>query len=132
MPKIQLTRVVSSADIGLMILADVPAFYDGTSPNKFFDYIAAGLPVINNYPGWLADTIEEHGCGEVVPPRDAPALADALCRLADQPARRQEYGRNARRLAESTFARSVWADRFVDWLEMVHAGKASGLREQVA
>ncbi len=119
-PKNRLNRVVSCCDIGLMILDDVPAFYYGTSPNKFFDYISSGLPVLNNYPGWLADLIGEHRCGLAVPPRDPEAFADALCELADNPERRREYGRNARQLAEKEFSRSRLAGEFVDWLEEVH------------
>jgi len=121
MPKKQLNLVISCADAGLMTLADVPAFYYGTSPNKFFDYLAAGLPVLNNYPGWLADLIQQHRCGVVVPPRNPAAFADALCRLADNPAERREFGRQARQLAESKFAREQLATRFVDWLEAVQA-----------
>ena len=55
--KPNLIPILSRANAGLMILADCPAFYFGTSPNKFFDYIAMGIQVINNYPGWLADLI---------------------------------------------------------------------------
>jgi hypothetical protein len=51
--KEKLSGLMKSAGLGLQILANVPAFYYGTSPNKFFDYIAAELPVLNNYPGWL-------------------------------------------------------------------------------
>ncbi len=124
MPKNQLNGIVSCADAGLMILANVPAFYYGTSPNKFFDYLAAGLPVVNNYPGWLADLIQQHRCGVAVPPGDAAALADALCQLADQPDLRREFGRNARRLAETQFARAAMAGKFVDWLESAHDHRA--------
>ena len=53
-----------------------PAFYYGTSPNKFFDYISSGLAVLNNYPGWLADMIQENKLGIVVPPKDANAFAE--------------------------------------------------------
>jgi glycosyltransferase involved in cell wall biosynthesis len=56
-PKTQVAVITASLDCGLMILKNVPAFYYGTSPNKFFDYLAAGVPVLNNYPGWLADQI---------------------------------------------------------------------------
>lgn len=52
--KAKLAGLMAATDLGLQILANVPAFYYGTSPNKFFDYIAAGLPVLNNYPGWLS------------------------------------------------------------------------------
>ena len=45
--KVDLDKLFASADLGLQILRNVPAFYYGTSPNKFFDYLAAGLPVLN-------------------------------------------------------------------------------------
>jgi glycosyltransferase involved in cell wall biosynthesis len=116
-PKTQLNQLMSTADVGLMILANVPAFYYGTSPNKFFDYIASGLPVLNNYPGWLAELIAEHQCGIAVPPDDPDAFAGALCRLADDPQARLEMGRNARALAEAQFGREALAKRFVEFLE---------------
>lgn len=115
--------MVSCCDIGLMILDDVPAFYYGTSPNKFFDYISSGLPVLNNYPGWLAGMITEHQCGLAVKPRDPEAFADALCRLADDPRQRREYGKNARRLAEREFSREKLSAGFVDFLEHIAARK---------
>ena len=117
MPKHQLSKVTASVDVGLMILANVPAFYYGTSPNKFFDYIASGLPVLNNYPGWLAGIIEENGCGVAVPPDNPEAFADALIQLRDSAARRREMGVKARSLAEAQFNREDLADRFVTFLE---------------
>ena len=117
-PKRELTALMSGVDVGLMILANVPAFYYGTSPNKFFDYIASGLPVLNNYPGWLADLIRHNECGLVVPPGDAAAFADALEALADRRDDLAEMGQNARILAEREFDRRRLADRFVDWIEM--------------
>lgn len=128
MPKNQLNHVVSCCDVGLMILDDVPAFYYGTSPNKFFDYISSGLPVLNNYPGWLAEMIGEHHCGIAVPPRDPEAFADALCKLADHPEHRSEYGKNARILAEKMFSRDRLANEFVDWLEAVYNDKHKQLQ----
>ncbi len=117
MPKRQLNDVVSCCDVGLMILADVPAFYYGTSPNKFFDYLASGLPVLNNYPGWLAGLIREHRCGVAVAPRDPKAFADAMEFLADHPEERKARSRRARQLGETEFAREKLAAEFVAWLE---------------
>lgn len=116
-PKDELNRIVASADVGLMILANVPAFYYGTSPNKFFDYIASGLPVLNNYPGWLAGTIEEHGCGIAVPPDDPEAFADALIRLAERSNETRRMGERARALAEAEFDRNSLGERFCRFLE---------------
>ena len=121
MPKRQLNTLVANCDVGLMILADVPAFYYGTSPNKFFDYLASGLPVINNYPGWLADLIRGHRCGQVVEPRNSRAFAEALIYLAENPGVRREMGANARRLGETQFARERLAAEFVSWVE-THGG----------
>lgn len=117
MPKHKLSKVTASVDVGLMILANVPAFYYGTSPNKFFDYIASGLPVLNNYPGWLAEMIDKNGCGVAVPPDDPEAFADALIQLRDGAAKRTGMGIKARSLAETQFNRADLADRFVSFLE---------------
>ena len=115
--KKQLAGLMASTDVGLQILSNVPAFYYGTSPNKFFDYIAAGVPVLNNYPGWLADMIAEHRCGFAVPPDDPSAFADALERAAANRTALREMGRRGRTLAEKAFDRAKLADRLVDWLE---------------
>ena len=118
-PKAELGAITASLDCGLMVLKDIPAFYRGTSPNKFFDYLAAGIPVVNNYPGWLAGLIEENRCGIVVPPGEAVAFADALQRLAADPAGRSAMGAAARGLGEKEFARSLLAAQFVTTLETV-------------
>lgn len=115
--KQKLAGLMASADLGLQILANVPAFYYGTSPNKFFDYIAAGLPVLNNYPGWLAEQIQSSGCGYAVPPDDPTAFADALVHAADHRDQLPEMGRRAHELAMAQYNRDVLAARFVDWLE---------------
>lgn len=111
-----LAGLLASADVGLQVLANVPAFYFGTSPNKFFDYIAAGLPVLNNYPGWLAEMIRENDCGYAIEPDDRCAFADALEDAADHRDELSEMGRQARRLAERSFDRAVLAEKFGCWL----------------
>lgn len=103
--KLELARVLSSSDLGLQILRNVPAFYFGTSPNKFFDYLAAGLPVLNNYPGWLKELIEENDCGWAVPPDNASAFADVLQEAAINRTDLAAKGNRARALAEREFDR---------------------------
>ncbi len=120
-PKEQLAQLLPKMDVGLMILRNLPEFYYGTSPNKFFDYIACGLPILNNYPGWLADMIGEHQLGRVVQPDDPEAFADAVLALRDMGRdERQTIGRRARELAEREFDRNHHAARFVDVLENAH------------
>ena len=115
--KTLLAGLMAQTDLGMQILADFPAFYYGTSPNKFFDYIACGLPVLNNYPGWLAEMIEEHQCGYAVPPQDPEAFGDALERAADHREELLEMGKRGLELARTRFDRELLAAQFVDWLE---------------
>jgi glycosyltransferase involved in cell wall biosynthesis len=122
--KLRLAGLMESTDLGLQILANVPAFYYGTSPNKFFDYIAAGRPVLNNYPGWLADMIGESRCGYAVPADNPVAFADALVHAADHRDELTEMGRRALALASSRFDRARLAADFVSWLEDAAARRA--------
>ena len=121
-PMVKLSGVTASATVGLMVLKNVPAFYYGTSPNKFFDYISSGLPVINNYPGWLADMIIENNCGVVVEPDNAITFADALIDMVDN-APLEEYSKNARALAEREFDRSLLGEKFVSFFEQIYQSR---------
>jgi glycosyltransferase involved in cell wall biosynthesis len=114
--KNKLSGLMESADLGLQVLANIPAFYYGTSPNKFFDYIASGLPVLNNYPGWLAGMIENNQCGFSIPPDNAIAFADALETALNNKARLAVMGNNAKALAEKEFDRKQLADKWVSWV----------------
>ena len=115
-PKEKLVGLLKSANLGLQLLANVPAFYFGTSPNKFFDYLAAGLPVLTNYPGWIAQLVSEHECGFAVHPDDPQAFVDGLIDAEENRERLAVMGRRARALAEERFDRTMLADRWVDWV----------------
>lgn len=115
-PKTKLTGLMDGADLGLQVLRNVPAFYFGTSPNKFFDYISAGLPVLNNYPGWLAGLIEENDCGFAVPPDDPATFADALIEASENRQALRQKGYNAQELAKTRFARSKLSNQWVQWV----------------
>ena len=117
MPKLKLFQYLhDTADIGLMILDNIPAFYNGTSPNKFFDYLSLGLPVLNNYPGWIASLIQDNNCGRVVPPGDSLSFAETLIELRNRDRDRNEMGLNALRLSKERFGRKLLADKFVEFL----------------
>lgn len=115
-PKTQLSGLMAGADLGLQILRNVPAFYYGTSPNKFFDYISAGLPVLNNYPGWLASLIAEQDCGFIVPPDDPHAFAKALILAAEDREALQLKSNRAQTLARRDFSRQALSAQWVEWV----------------
>ena len=93
-----------SVHVGLMVLKNLPEFYNWTSPNKFFDYISSGLPIINNYPGWISNIINENNVGISVKPNDYNAFADALIYLAENKASYKNKSMNARKLAVKDFS----------------------------
>jgi len=113
MPKVELVNILSSADIGLQVLANIPSFYYGTSPNKFFDYLAAGLPVLNNYPGWLADLIKKYKCGHLVEPDNPKEFADKLIYLSENPDIIKQMSFNAKKLAQKKFDMKILGKKFV-------------------
>ncbi len=119
MPKnILFNYLKENAKVGLMILENVPAFYYGTSPNKFFDYLSLGLPVINNYPGWIKDLIVENNCGLAVEPNNPIELANSLINLKEKSDLRLVMSKNARKLAEEQFNRKILGNEFVKFFEI--------------
>lgn len=116
MPKAKLAELLPRVDCGLMILDDVPVFRWASSPNKFFDYICAGLPVIVNHPGWVASMVDEHRCGFYAEPKSAESLAGAMIAIRDS-SDRAGMGARARTLAETQFARPMLSKRWVEYLE---------------
>lgn len=84
-PKSGIAATLRSADAGLMVLAPVDLFSYGVSPNKLFDYMGAGLPVLANVPGLVADVVARAGVGTTVVGGDPVALADGMEAMADEP-----------------------------------------------
>ena len=115
--KRSLARLLQRADAGLQVFTNVDLIYKTTSPNKFYDYVALGLPVIVNYPGWVAETLERARCGLAVPPADPERFADALLWLADHRDEAKAMGIRARALAERGLDRLKLVDRAVDRFE---------------
>jgi glycosyltransferase involved in cell wall biosynthesis len=114
--KQDLSHLMNTCDIGMQLLANIPAFYYGTSPNKFFDYISAGLPVLNNYPGWIADIIINNNCGIIVPPDNPLEFANSLITLEKEKYKLEVMSENAIKLAKKEFDRTLLANKWVDWV----------------
>ncbi len=116
-PKTALFSLYEQCDVGLMLLKDIPAFYDGTSPNKFFDYISIGLPVICNYSGWVNRLIGEANIGQVVPAGESELFADKLIEMSENSDRLTLNSVNAKKLAENSFSRESLSSEFVKIIE---------------
>ena len=107
--KEQLARIVAGCDVCMTIYR--AAKEHTWSPNKMFDALAAGKPVLINVPGWLGETIEKNKCGRCLDADRPQMLADALEELAADRELCRRMGKNARELAEREFDRVKLANR---------------------
>jgi len=65
-------------------------------PNKLFEYMAAGLPVIaSNFPLW-SKIVEGNKCDITVDPLNSTAIGQAIEFLLAHPELRQEMGNHGR------------------------------------
>ena len=94
----------------------------GISPNKVYDYMAAGRPVIlaASTPN---DPVHEAGCGVTVPPDDPAALADAIRSLRALPTDElRRLGANGRAHVEQTNTYPILAHRYLGALRPIARG----------
>lgn len=124
MPKVEFAEFMRVADVCLTIFAHYPVLQTN-SPNKFFDSLALGRPVVINYGGWMQQVLERERAGIAVPSNDPDHIADAVIALRDQPDLAAEMGRNARRLAERDYDREVLSRQLLDLLQDVVAQAGS-------
>ncbi|MFM8319330.1 MAG: glycosyltransferase, partial [Chloroflexota bacterium] len=115
-PKAGMAEALAAADACIAILKPVK-LYKTVYPNKVFDYMAAGRPVVLAIDGAIRRVVEAAEGGIFVPPGDAQALADAIACLADDPSGGRQMGLNARRHIEEHFDRGKLAEKLVVIIE---------------
>lgn len=119
--KDQMAEVLAAADACVAILKPLE-LYKTTYPNKVFDYMAAGRPVLLAIDGVIRAVVEQAGAGIFVPPGDAAALAQAAAGLSADPAGAREMGRRGRAYVEEHFNRAALTEQLAQILEVM-AGK---------
>lgn len=82
----EVVAALAGAAAGLSLFQPICESHELTLPNKLFEYVAAGLPVLSSDVAVSAAFVREHGIGEVVAASDPHAIAGGLRRLLD-PAR---------------------------------------------
>lgn len=83
-------------------IAVLPSYREGL-PKSLIEAAACARAVVTTDVPGCRDAIEPGETGLLVPVRDAQALADAIARLAEDPALRQSMGAAGRALAEREF-----------------------------
>jgi glycosyltransferase involved in cell wall biosynthesis len=95
--------VLSDADLGLALIEPTCLSYRMTLPNKLFEYVAAGLPVLAGEGPVLAAAVRESGVGRVTDPGDPEKVAGEIQAML-APAAQRRY----REAAERTAAEVTW------------------------
>lgn len=109
-PKEQMPDLLASADAALITLRAIDAFAYAISPNKLFDYMAAGKPVLCAVPGDMARLVQDTRAGIAIEPENPQALADAVVRLLETPAEeRVAMGGRGRLLIQERYSREQLA-----------------------
>ena len=98
----QMRQTLSRSVAGIVTFLPVPNHIDA-QPNKIFEYMSAGLPVIaSHFPLWR-EIIEGNECGLCVDPLDPAAIAAAMDRLVENPDLARRMGENGRRAVHERY-----------------------------
>jgi glycosyltransferase involved in cell wall biosynthesis len=114
-PKSEMASALAGADACIAILKPLDA-YKTTYPNKVFDYMAAGRPVVLAIDGVIRELVEDAGCGIFCQPGDSKVVADAITILAESRDRGRAMGLMGRRYLEEHFSREVIAESLLKLL----------------
>jgi glycosyltransferase involved in cell wall biosynthesis len=119
--KDEMPGALAAADACIAILKPIP-LYNTVYPNKVFDYMAAGKPVVLAIGGVIREVVEQAQAGIPVAPGDPQALAAAVRQLADDPAGGRLMGRRGRAFVEQRFDRAVLASQLAKLFQDLVAG----------
>ncbi len=117
-PKAEIHFFLASADACVAILQDIRMFRM-TYPNKVFDYMAAGRPIVLAIDGAIREVVEAAQAGIFVHPGNASSLAEAVRYLADHRDEREAMSRRARLYVERHFNRADQGRQFITLLDKV-------------
>jgi glycosyltransferase involved in cell wall biosynthesis len=109
----------SSADVLLATYDPTIPNHRYSSPNKVFEAMMLGKPVIVARGTNMDDIIGKAGCGEIVEYGDELDLEKTLLRLSMQPELRRTEGENGRKAYENTYSWSKMHDRLLDLYEAI-------------
>lgn len=103
-PRKEMPALLAASHLTITSFKDLPILTTN-SPNKFFDSLAAGKPIIVNSAGWTKEIVEKHGAGFFVDPKKPDELASLLIQVKNGSHDLTTMGVHARALAQDTYER---------------------------
>lgn len=128
----ELIRRLGEARAGFVVYQATPNVLK-SDPVKFYELMAAGLPIVAaDIPRW-GEIIKTHDCGILVDPSDVDAIARAAARLLREPDMAEEMGRRGREAALAHYNWSIDERRLLElYAKLVDAGSTDRARSQAA
>ena len=108
-PKNEMAAALAGAQACIAILKPLEE-YKTTYPNKVFDYMAAGRPVVLAIEGVIRDVVEQADCGVFPRPGDAQDMANAIQFLEADRYHAKVLGMHGREYLEEHFSREHIAE----------------------
>ena len=100
--RLEVRDVLKYSKVGLVTFLPLPNHVD-SQPNKMFEYMSSGLPIVaSNFPLWRA-IIEGNNCGLCVNPLNSKAIGEAIQYLIDNPVQAERMGKNGRKAVEDKY-----------------------------
>ncbi len=100
-PPDQVVANARSADLGVVVPQPVSLNFEVSLPNKLFQYLAAGLPVVASDFPELARVIVGHDVGVTCDPGDPQAIVGAIREVTGDPFRNEALRMNAHASCET-------------------------------
>ena len=98
----QVAGLLGSVRAGLVLFHPVPNHVEA-EPNKLFEYMAAGLPIVaSDFPLWR-EIVGKTECGLLVDPLDPSAIADAIRWIFEHPDDAAAMGERAQEAARTRY-----------------------------
>ncbi len=107
------SEIVNMCQVSLVTFDNLPILATN-SPNKLFDSLSAGKPIIVNSPGWTKKLAEDNNCGVFVDPTSPEDFKQKIIQLKNAPEKLVVMGKNSRQLAETKYDKSILCKEFVD------------------
>lgn len=116
--KQDMKAVLGATDACLATLMPIPMFKT-VYPNKIFDYLAAGRPIIMSIDGVIREVVEKAQAGRFIEPGRPETIVEAVRAFASDPEGCAAMGRSGRAYVQQHFNRMDHAKAFVELLERV-------------
>jgi glycosyltransferase involved in cell wall biosynthesis len=110
-----LARYTAAADVGLIPIHGTCLSYALAAPNKLFEYMMAGIPIVASDLPEMAAVITAEQIGTLITdPSDPASIADAVMRLLDGDESPAEIGARARRAALDRYNWGIEQQKLLD------------------